>query len=122
MSLRTQISKAAVAETIPRIGNSERSFKVHSKPDPSVVQKIPKVVRIKPTTNFMVFSGTLVKGLCKKKPEAITKDDFIEFNNKYILRKGLSASYQNQVVNALKLFYQTIFIKIESNIFSCLLS
>ena len=49
-----------------------------------------------------------LEAYAEKKPEAITKDDFIEFNNKYILRKGLSASYQNQVVNALKLFYQTI--------------
>ena len=31
--------------------------------------------------------------------------DFIEFNNNYILKKNLSNSYQNQVVNALKLFF-----------------
>ena len=41
-------------------------------------------------------------------PETITKDDLIQFNNQYILKKGLSASYQNQVVNALKLFLQTM--------------
>ena len=36
----------------------------------------------------------------------LTHDDVIEFNNNYILAQQLSASYQNQVVNAIKLFYQ----------------
>jgi integrase/recombinase XerD len=44
----------------------------------------------------------------EKLPETITKEDLIEFNNQYILKQGLSASYQNQVVNALKLFLQTM--------------
>jgi integrase/recombinase XerD len=38
----------------------------------------------------------------------IGNDDVIRFNNEYILSKGLSASYQNQVVNAIKLFFQTV--------------
>lgn len=38
----------------------------------------------------------------------INNDDIIEFNNKYILANKLSASYQNQVVNAVKLFYKTM--------------
>jgi integrase/recombinase XerD len=36
-------------------------------------------------------------------------DQVIEFNNDYILAKGLSGSYQNQVVNAIKLFYRNQF-------------
>jgi len=32
--------------------------------------------------------------------------DLERFNLEYILRQGLSASYQNQIVNALKLYYQ----------------
>lgn len=32
--------------------------------------------------------------------------DLIEFNNRYILHQQLSASYQNQIVNAVKLFYK----------------
>jgi integrase/recombinase XerD len=39
-----------------------------------------------------------------QRPEEITKDHLIDFNRNYILAKGLSASYQNIVVNALKLF------------------
>jgi integrase/recombinase XerD len=35
----------------------------------------------------------------------ISENDLIEFNTNYILAKGYSAMLQNQVVNALKLFY-----------------
>jgi integrase/recombinase XerD len=43
-----------------------------------------------------------------KAVDEITDDDIIEFNNKYILGNNLSASYQNQVVNAIKLFFKTV--------------
>ncbi|QBN18412.1 site-specific tyrosine recombinase/integron integrase [Flavobacterium nackdongense] len=38
----------------------------------------------------------------------ITNEDVIVYNNEYILKNNLSASYQNQVTNAIKLFFQTI--------------
>jgi integrase/recombinase XerD len=38
----------------------------------------------------------------------ITNDDVIVYNNKHILKNNFSASYQNQIVNAIKLFFQTI--------------
>ena len=38
----------------------------------------------------------------------ITNDDVIVYNNEHILKNNLSASYQNQIVNAIKLFFQTI--------------
>ncbi len=34
----------------------------------------------------------------------LTQDDLIKYNKEYILARGLSSSYQNQVVNALRLF------------------
>jgi integrase/recombinase XerD len=34
--------------------------------------------------------------------------DIVVFNNEYILKNKLSASYQNQMVNAVKLFFQTV--------------
>ena len=40
-----------------------------------------------------------------KRPSEITNRDILHFNYDYILRKGYSASYQNQVINAIKLFY-----------------
>lgn len=44
----------------------------------------------------------------KKRINEITNEDVIEFNNNYILKKELSASFQNQVVNAIKLFFRTM--------------
>ncbi|MFN5385996.1 MAG: tyrosine-type recombinase/integrase, partial [Bacteroidota bacterium] len=42
---------------------------------------------------------------CRDKPiMEISAGDVVAFNNDYIGRKGLSASYQNQAVNAIKLF------------------
>jgi integrase/recombinase XerD len=38
----------------------------------------------------------------------ITNDDVIVYNNDFILKNNLSASYQNQIVNAIKLFFQTV--------------
>lgn len=45
----------------------------------------------------------------KHKPVAeITNQDVITFNNEFILQQQLSASYQNQIVNAIKLFFKNI--------------
>lgn len=45
----------------------------------------------------------------REKPVAdITNEDVIVYNNEHILKNNLSASYQNQTVNAIKLFFQTI--------------
>lgn len=37
----------------------------------------------------------------------ISNEDVIAYNNDYLLKNGLSSSYQNQIVNALKLFFKT---------------
>jgi len=39
---------------------------------------------------------------------AISNEDVITYNNEYILKNKLSASYQNQIVNAIKLYFKTI--------------
>jgi len=39
---------------------------------------------------------------------SLSNQDIIDYNNLYILQRGLSASYQNQVVNAIKLFFRVI--------------
>ncbi|MBG6187084.1 tyrosine-type recombinase/integrase [Flavobacterium sp. CAN_S2] len=45
----------------------------------------------------------------REKPIAeITNEDVIVYNNDYILKNNLSSSYQNQIVNAIKLFFTTI--------------
>ena len=43
----------------------------------------------------------------REKPIAvITNEDVIVYNNEYILKNKLSASYQNQIVNAIKLYFK----------------
>lgn len=45
----------------------------------------------------------------RQKPIAsIDNDDVIAYNNDFILKNGLSASYQNQIVSAIKLFFAVI--------------
>ena len=44
-----------------------------------------------------------------KSPEQLGIAEIIHFNTGYILRKNLSVSYQNQVINAIKLFYRNRF-------------
>jgi len=51
--------------------------------------------------SFLLFYNT-------KPIEAITNEDIIIYNNDFILENKLSASYQNQIVNAVKLFFRTI--------------
>lgn len=47
----------------------------------------------------------------QKTPEAITNEDLIEFNNRYIIANKLSVSYQNQIINAIKLFFRVTQLK-----------
>jgi len=51
---------------------------------------------------------TFLKYYHHKPIEQITNEDVIAFNNDYILKNKLSASYQNQVVNGVKLFFKQI--------------
>nr|MBK9652776.1 site-specific integrase [Bacteroidota bacterium] len=51
---------------------------------------------------------TFLKYYSNKAVHEINNQDVIMFNNDYILKYNLSASYQNQVVNAIKLFFRTI--------------
>jgi integrase/recombinase XerD len=43
-----------------------------------------------------------------KAAEQIRESDVVRFNNEYILKNRLSSSYQNQIVNAIKLFFSTV--------------
>jgi len=43
----------------------------------------------------------------KKTIAEITNEDVVVYNNEYILKNNLSSSYQNQIVNAIKLFFKT---------------
>ncbi|WP_320814136.1 site-specific tyrosine recombinase/integron integrase [Flavobacterium sp.] len=51
--------------------------------------------------SFLIFYNT-------KEISAITNEDVVYFNNEHILKNNFSHSYQNQVVNAIKLYFKTI--------------
>ena len=51
---------------------------------------------------------TFLRYFENKQINEISNDDLIVFNNEYILFNHFSASYQNQIVNSVKLFFKTI--------------
>jgi integrase/recombinase XerD len=51
---------------------------------------------------------TFLKFYSSKSLKEISNDDVIRFNNEYIIQHNYSASYQNQFVNGLKLFFSQI--------------
>lgn len=51
---------------------------------------------------------TFLKYFNTKSVDAISNQDVIDFNNDYILKHNYSASFQNQTVNAVKLFFTTV--------------
>jgi integrase/recombinase XerD len=51
---------------------------------------------------------TFLKFFGDKKIEELNNRDIIIFNNEYILKNRLSPSFQNQVINAIKLFFKTV--------------
>lgn len=58
-------------------------------------------VYLEAAKSFLVFFN-------QKLTSDITNEDVILYNNEYILKNRLSASYQNQVVSAIKLFFTTV--------------
>lgn len=51
---------------------------------------------------------TFLRFFNDKQIHEINHKDLIRFNNEYIIKKQLSSSFQNQIVNAIKLFFKKI--------------
>ena len=63
------------------------------------------------TNTIKVYSdsmSTFLRYFSMKDTTDISNDDLIDFNNNYILKNNFSASFQNQVVNAVKLYFSAI--------------
>jgi integrase/recombinase XerD len=56
--------------------------------------------------NYVEGISTFLRYHHSKSPEEITLHDLEEFNHRHILKKGYSSSYQNLVINAVKLFFR----------------
>lgn len=73
-----------------------KQFLLSKRYSPSTIKTYSEALK-----SFLIFF--------REKPIAeISNEDVIIYNNEYILKNNLSASYQNQIVNAIKLFFQTI--------------
>ena len=101
------------------VENRERFHLVslsHSIPSAEGIEQIKKYMqwlsskRYSPNT-IKTYSEALKSFLIFYREKSITEisnEDVIIYNNEYILKNNLSDSYQNQIVNALKLFFTTI--------------
>lgn len=105
---------------LPDNGENRARFKITSGekklPDSTTIAEISKF------SNWLRskrYSDNTIKTYCdalksflmffdSKTPDAITNDDVIIYNNDYIIKNKLSFSYQNQIVNAIKLYFRTI--------------
>lgn len=57
---------------------------------------------------YMESMRTFLLHFSGREASSLTQEDVIRFNAEYILKKGYSWSYQNQVISAVKLFYQAV--------------
>jgi integrase/recombinase XerD len=113
-------SQSLIAWHLPDTVENRIRFKLmplsHSLPSTegmAQIEKFKQYLRSKrySESTIMTYSEALKSFLVfyREKPIAdITNEDVIVFNNEYILKKNLSASYQNQIVNAIKLFFKII--------------
>lgn len=113
-------SQSLVAWHIPDTEENRIRFKIpalsYSFPSPEGIAHIEKFKQWMRSKRYSESTiGTYSEALksflifYREKPIAeITNEDVIIYNNDYILKNNLSASYQNQIVNAIKLFFKTI--------------
>ncbi|MDP2414822.1 site-specific integrase [Daejeonella sp.] len=92
-------------------------FKIHGPADP-LANKSTEIAAFKlwlrskrySENTIETYMNALSSFLTFHQDKSITEicnADVILYNNNYVLKNGLSASYQNQVVNAIKLFFKT---------------
>jgi integrase/recombinase XerD len=105
---------------IPNTEENRRRFEIENNPKPQPsVEGLNHLEKFRQWLLSKRYSVNTVKAYSEavwaflsffsdRKIAEITNDDVILFNNEYILKNKLSASYQNQIVNALKLFFRII--------------
>lgn len=83
------------SENLPHLENFKRWMQSRRYSD-NTIKTYSEAVKC-----FLAFYAT-------KHVKDISNQDLLDFNNDYILKNKLSASYQNQVVNGVKLFFRQI--------------
>ncbi len=113
-------SQSLMAWHLPDTEENRKRFNIaplsHSLPSVEGIAQIEKFKQLLRSKRYSestitTYSEALKSFLMFYRNKAIidiTNEDVIIYNNEYILKNNLSASYQNQIVNAIKLFFQTI--------------
>lgn len=109
-------SRKDVLETTVESGKRGAKTVLEEKISAEAIEKIEKFRfwlhsrRYSPSTinTYLDSIKTFLRFYAFKKIQEIDNNDLIRFNNEYILANNYSASFQNQVVNAVKLFFKTI--------------
>ena len=110
------LKRKDVLETTVESGKRGAKTVLEEKISAEAVEKIEKFRfwlhsrRYSPSTinTYLDSIRTFLRFYAFKKIQEIDNNDLIRFNNEYILANNYSASFQNQVVNAVKLFFKTI--------------
>jgi integrase/recombinase XerD len=103
---------------VPDTFENKFRFKIEASPIPSS-EGMAQIEKFKQWLQSKRYSPNTVKTytdalksfltfFSKKSVFEITNEDVILYNNEYILKNNLSASYQNQIVNAIKLYFKII--------------
>ncbi|SDH80293.1 integrase/recombinase XerD [Flavobacterium omnivorum] len=113
-------SQSLVAWHLPDTENNRLRFKI--KPTSHTVPSLEGIAQIEKFTQWLSskrYSPSTIKTYSEalksflvfyreKAIQEISNDDVIIYTNDYILKNNLSASYQNQIVNAIKLYFKTV--------------
>lgn len=113
-------SQSLVAWHLPDTENNRLRFKI--KPTSHTVPSLEGIAQIEKFTQWLSskrYSPSTIKTYSEalksflvfyreKAIQEISNDDVIIYNTNYILKNNLSASYQNQIVNAIKLYFKIV--------------
>lgn len=97
----------------------ENNIKLKIKKKTSTIATIQETEKFKMWLRSIRYSGNTIKTYSEalksfldyfeeKSISDINNDDIILYNNEYILKNNLSSSFQNQIVNSIKLYFRTI--------------
>jgi integrase/recombinase XerD len=106
MEIKVPINNMKIQQNLPELSPLTEEHKIH-------LEKFKYYLlskRYSPSTikTYTETVSTFLRFLSSKPISEINHTDLIVFNNQYILQKNLSNSFQNQVVNGVKLFFQIV--------------
>lgn len=106
MALKTRITEVNTQITMPPLEPLSELHKIH-------LEKFKNYLLSRRYSPYTIKTYTetvsiFLRFFISKPISEINHNDLIVFNNEYIIKKNLSNSFQNQVVNAVKLFFQIV--------------